>query len=83
MQSPCSLNFFATYINQKPFLLQQHVPSSFQKGPLIKDVINQGGGGFDKRWSFLIGLFSKSDDEGGMGGVKNLKKMMTSFMNSP
>ena len=51
------------------------------KGPFIKDVINQGGGeGFAKRWSYLISLFSKSDDEGGRG-VKNLKKLMTSFMN--
>ena len=41
----------------------------FTKGPFIKDVINQGGGGFAKRWSYLISLFSKSDDEGG-GGSK-------------
>ena len=29
----------------------------------------------------LIGSFSKNDDEG--GGSKNLKKLMTSFMNGP
>ena len=34
-------------------------------GPFIKDVIKQGGGGFAKRWSYLIRLFIKSDDEGG------------------
>ena len=48
----------------------------------MKDVINWGGGGFAKRRSHLISLFSKSDDEEGRG-VKNLKKMMTSFMNGP
>ena len=32
--------------------------------------------------SFLISLFSKSDGKGGRG-VKNLKKLMTSFMNGP
>ena len=51
-------------------------------GPFIKDAINQGGGEFSKRWSYLIRLFSKSDDEGG-GGSKISKKMMTSFMNGP
>ena len=30
----------------------------------------------------LISLFSKSDDEGGRG-VKNFKKLLTSFMNGP
>ena len=43
-------------------------------GPFIKYVINQGGGGFAKRWSYLISWFSKSDDEGGRG-VKNHKKL--------
>ena len=55
----------------------------YRMGLFIKDVINQGErGGFAKRWSYLISLFSKSDDEGG-GRVKNLKKLMTSFMNGP
>ena len=27
----------------------------------------EGGGGFEKRWSFLISLFSKNDDELGRG----------------
>ena len=45
--------------------------SYIAKGPFIKDVINGGGGGLAKRWSYLISLFSKSDDEGGWG-VKNL-----------
>ena len=42
----------------------------FAKGPFIKDVINQGGGGIAKRLSYLISLFSKNDDEGGRGGQK-------------
>ena len=33
--------------------------------------INQGGGGFAKRRSYLISLFSKSDVEGGRGGQKS------------
>ena len=38
------------------------------KRPFIKDVINQGEGrGFAKRLSYLISLFSKSDDELGRG----------------
>ena len=47
-------------------------------GPFIKDVINQGGGGFAKRWSYFIGLLSKNDNEGEGG-----QKLMTSFMNDP
>ena len=43
------------------------------KGPFIKDVINRGGGGFAKRWSYLISLFSKNDDEGGRGDKKSQK----------
>ena len=39
-------------------------------GPFIKDVINQGGGGFAKRWPYLINLFSKNDDEGGQKSQK-------------
>ena len=41
-----------------------------------------------RRWGLpkddltLLSLFSESDDEGGKG-VKNLKKLMTSFMNGP
>ena len=43
-------------------------------GQFIKDVINRGGGGFAKRWSYLISLFSKIDDEGGReGGQKSQK----------
>ena len=39
--------------------------------PFIKDVINQGGGGFVKRRSYFISLFSKIDDEGGSKISKN------------
>ena len=52
------------------------------KGPFIKDVINQGGGGVCQKMILLNKLFSKNDDEGGWG-VKNLKKLMKSFMNGP
>ena len=40
---------------------------NYHMGPFIKDVINQGGGGFAKRWVYLISLFSDSDDEGRRG----------------
>ena len=51
-----------------------------RKGPFIKGVINRGGGrgGLAKRRSYL----SKNDDKGG-GGVKNLKKLMTSLWTAP
>ena len=57
-------------------IIQGHF-DHFKKGLFIKDVINQGGG-----LSYLISLFDKSDDDGGRG-VKNLMKLMTSFMNGP
>ena len=41
-----------------------------------------GGGGSAKRWRYSISLFSKTGDKG-EGGVKNLKKWVTSFMDSP
>ena len=43
------------------------------KGPFIKDDINRGGRG-GKRWSYLIILFNKIDDEGEGGGSKISKK---------
>ena len=44
----------------------------FVKGPFKKDVIDRGGDA--KKWSFLISLFSKSDDEeGGRGGQRSSK----------
>ena len=43
-------------------------------GPFIKDVINRGGRGFAKRWSYLISLFSKNDDEGGGQGGSKISK---------
>ena len=53
------------------------------KGPFIKDVIDQGGGGLPKYdLTYLISLFSKSDDDVGRG-VKNFEKLMTSFINGP
>ena len=52
------------------------------KRPFIKNVINQGGRGFAKRWSYLISLFNKSDDQG-EGGVKEFEKLMTSIINGP
>ena len=42
-------------------------------GPFIKDVINRRGGGYAKRLSYFISLFSKNDDEGG-GDQKSQKK---------
>ena len=42
----------------------------------------EGEGGYQKMILLKKSLFYKDDDEGGEG-VKNLKKMMTSFMNSP
>ena len=46
-----------------------------------KRCYQSNGRGVAKRWSYLISLFCKSDDEG--GGVKNLKKLIKSFMNGP
>ena len=48
----------------------------------IKDVINRWGGGFAKRWSYLISLFSKSDDEGG-GGSKIWWRLLWTAPNEP
>ena len=42
----------------------------------------KGGGGSTKRWSYSVSLFSKMGDKG-KGGVKNLKKWVTLFMDSP
>ena len=42
----------------------------------------QGEGGFAKRFCQSISLFSKMGDKG-EGGVKNVKKWVTSFVNSP
>ena len=39
-------------------------------------------GGSAKSWHYYISLFSKIDDKG-EGGVKNRKKWVTSFMDSP
>ena len=39
----------------------------YERASFIKDVINRGGGGFAKIWSYLISLFSKNDDKGGRG----------------
>ena len=41
-----------------------------------------GEGGFAKRWRYSISLFSKMGDKG-EGGVKNLKKSVTLFMDGP
>ena len=41
-----------------------------------------GGGGSSKRWHYSISLFSKMWKKG-EGGVKNLKKWVTSFMGGP
>ena len=47
-------------------------------------VTHLGGGRGDlpKRWGYSISLFSKMGDKGN-GGVKNLKKWVTSFMDGP
>ena len=50
-------------------------------GSFIKDVINQGGGGFAKRWFNLISLFSKNDDEG--GGSQKFRKIDDVFYERP
>ena len=34
---------------------------------------SRGEGGFAKKWSYLISLFSKNDYEGGSGGQKSQK----------
>ena len=47
----------------------------FQKGLSINDVTHSGGGGSSKSLVY----YSKMRDKG-EGGVKNLKKWMTSFM---
>ena len=41
-----------------------------------------GGGGFAKRWSYLISLFSKSDDKGG-GGSKYSQNIDDVFYEHP
>ena len=64
------------------FTLANPLDYHSRKGPFIKDVINQGGGGVCQKMILLNKLFSKNDDEGGWG-VKNLKKLMKSFMNGP
>ena len=53
------------------------------KGPSINDDTHLGKrGGSVKRRRYSINLFSKIDDKGG-GGVKNLQKLVTSFMDDP
>ena len=42
----------------------------------------RGEGGITKRWCYSISQFSKMSDKG-EGGVKNLKKWVTSFMDGP
>ena len=51
-------------------------------GPSINDVTHLGGGGSAKRWPYSLSLFSKMDDKG-EGGVKNIKKWVTSFIDAP
>ena len=48
----------------------------------MNDVTHLGGGGSAKRGRYSISLFSKMDDKG-KGGVKNLQKLVTSFMDGP
>ena len=44
------------------------------KGAVYKRRHQSRGMGFTKRWSYLVSLFSESDDEGGKGeGQKSLK----------
>ena len=50
------------------------------KGQSINDVTHLGGSA--KRGCYSISLFSKMGDKG-KGGVKNLKKLGTSFMDGP
>ena len=52
------------------------------KEPSINDVTRLGGGGSAKRWRYSISLFCKMGDKG-EGGVKNLKKWVTSIMDGP
>ena len=51
-------------------------------GLSINNVTHLGGGGSAKRWRYSISLFSKMGDKG-EGGVKILKKRVTSFMDGP
>ena len=53
-----------------------------EMGPSTNDVTHLGGGGSAKRWCYSISLFSKMGDKG-EGGVKNIKKWVTLFLNSP
>ena len=50
--------------------------------PSISDVTHLGGGESAKRWHYSISLYSKMGDKE-QGGVKNLKKWVTSFMDGP
>ena len=51
-------------------------------GLFINDVTHLGGGGFADWWCYSISLFCKMGDKG-EGGVKNLKKWVTSCMDGP
>ena len=50
-----------------------------RRGPSINDITHLGRWGSAKRWHYSTKLFSKTGDEG-EGGVKNLKKLVRSFM---
>ena len=74
-------------MNKKIYVFQYHWWIYFDlcnlhKGAFIKDIINQGGGGFAKRWSYLISLFSKSNDKGG-GGQKSQKNWWRLLWTAP
>ena len=56
---------------------------TYTMGPSINEVSHlEEGGGSAERWCYSISLFSKIGDKG-EGGVKNLKKLVTSFVNGP